>query len=255
MTYRRYVVAVDAVGDASPPSNTLDIQQTVAPVAPAPPAGFDLLPGSVFELQTSAPPSGPAPVEVPYDPLEVAGDPADLRLMHYTAERLGGHHHVGRHGELGRPRRDLGLLLIRCHGACRDREYTITPSAGANGSITPETPQTVEHRLDSTTFTITADAGYHVADVLVDGASVGAVTSYKFTSVVADHTIYGQLRGSTPTPSRRRGVERHHLARLPVVAHGDDQTSSSSPTPTTTSSRRLVDGVSKVRSTATCSRT
>ena len=46
------------------------------------------------------------------------------------------------------------------------------------------------------TFTITPDAGYHVADVLVDGASVGAVTSYTFTNVTADHTIsasFGQL--------------------------------------------------------------
>ena len=38
-------------------------------------------------------------------------------------------------------------------------------------------------------FTITADPGYHVADVLVDGLSVGARTSYEFTDVQADHTI------------------------------------------------------------------
>src|SRR2546422_7464586 len=39
------------------------------------------------------------------------------------------------------------------------------------------------------TFTITPDANYHVADVLVDGVSVGAVTSYTFTNVLANHTI------------------------------------------------------------------
>jgi len=33
----------------------------------------------------------------------------------------------------------------------------------------------------SKAFTITPAAGYHIADVLVDGASVGAVTSYTFT--------------------------------------------------------------------------
>ena len=38
-------------------------------------------------------------------------------------------------------------------------------------------------------FTITPDACYHVADVLVDGVSVGAVTSYTFTNVTANHTI------------------------------------------------------------------
>jgi len=39
------------------------------------------------------------------------------------------------------------------------------------------------------TYTITPAAGYHVADVLVDGASVGAVTSYTFTAVTTPHTI------------------------------------------------------------------
>ena len=39
------------------------------------------------------------------------------------------------------------------------------------------------------TFTITPSTGYHVADVLVDGVSVGAVTSYTFEDVSANHTI------------------------------------------------------------------
>ncbi|MFA4836267.1 MAG: choice-of-anchor L domain-containing protein [Dehalococcoidia bacterium] len=66
-------------------------------------------------------------------------------------------------------------------------QYTITASAGANGSITPS--QTVNYGTASQPFTITPDPGYHVADVLVDGASVGAVINYQFTNVIADHTI------------------------------------------------------------------
>jgi hypothetical protein len=81
--YRRYVVAVDAVGDTSPPSNTLTIQ-TVAPAPPAAPSGFGILPSSVYDVQTSAAPSGMTVVSVPYDALEVTGDPAALRLFHYT---------------------------------------------------------------------------------------------------------------------------------------------------------------------------
>ncbi len=34
-----------------------------------------------------------------------------------------------------------------------------------------------------------ADVGYHIADVLVDGVSVGVRSSYEFTNVHADHTI------------------------------------------------------------------
>src|SRR5207245_3656886 len=57
--------------------------------------------------------------------------------------------------------------------------YTITASAGANGSISPSGAVSV-NATDSKTFTIAANTNYHVADVLVDGSSVGAVTTYTF---------------------------------------------------------------------------
>ena len=66
--------------------------------------------------------------------------------------------------------------------------YNITSSAGANGSISPNGSTSVNHG-DSQGYTITPATGYHVADVLVDGGSVGAVTSYPFSSVTAPHTI------------------------------------------------------------------
>ena len=67
--------------------------------------------------------------------------------------------------------------------------YTITATAGDNGSISPSGAVTLDYGANQT-FTITPDEGYHVADVLVDGASVGAVTEYTFTNVTADHTIH-----------------------------------------------------------------
>jgi hypothetical protein len=66
--------------------------------------------------------------------------------------------------------------------------YTVTPSSGANGQISPSGAQILAGG-DEITFTIKSDAGYKVADVLVDSASVGAVTTYKFSNVVASHTI------------------------------------------------------------------
>ncbi len=66
--------------------------------------------------------------------------------------------------------------------------YNITSSAGDNGSISPSGSTSVNYN-DSQAYTITPATGYHVADVLVDGASVGAVTSYTFSSVTATHTI------------------------------------------------------------------
>lgn len=66
--------------------------------------------------------------------------------------------------------------------------YTITASAGLNGSISPADVVSVPYGSDQS-FTITPDPDYHVVDVQVDGASVGAVTSYAFTGVTSDHTI------------------------------------------------------------------
>ena len=66
--------------------------------------------------------------------------------------------------------------------------YTVTASAEANGAISHPGVNRVNPN-SSMTFTITADEGYHVADVLVDGVSAGAVTSYTFNNVIASHRI------------------------------------------------------------------
>jgi hypothetical protein len=66
--------------------------------------------------------------------------------------------------------------------------YTITASAGTGGSISPSGTVTVTAG-NSQTFAISANSGYSVSSVVVDGTSVGAVTSYTFSSVAANHTI------------------------------------------------------------------
>jgi hypothetical protein len=66
--------------------------------------------------------------------------------------------------------------------------YTITASAGANGSIAPSGSVSVLAN-SSPTFTLIPSDSYGVADVLVDGGSVGPVASYTFVNVTANHTI------------------------------------------------------------------
>jgi cell division septation protein DedD len=64
----------------------------------------------------------------------------------------------------------------------------IIASAGDGGSISPI--GAVSAAFDSNqTFTITPNTGYNIADVSVDGSSVGPVSSYSFTNVQDDHTI------------------------------------------------------------------
>ena len=66
--------------------------------------------------------------------------------------------------------------------------YAIAASAGAHGTISPSGTQTVSYGATQS-FSISPAALYRVADVLVDGVSVGQVTSYVFTNVTAPHTI------------------------------------------------------------------
>lgn len=49
--------------------------------------------------------------------------------------------------------------------------YTIVASAGTGGSISPSGNVSVEHGA-SQTFTITADSGYHISRILVDGSPI-----------------------------------------------------------------------------------
>ena len=67
-------------------------------------------------------------------------------------------------------------------------QYTITASAGANGSIDPAGAVLVDQG-SSSSFNISALPGFRINDVLVDGASVGVVTSYTFNNVQADRSI------------------------------------------------------------------
>lgn len=77
--------------------------------------------------------------------------------------------------------------------------HTIKATAGANGSISPSGWTSVREGWDQT-FTITPDKGYAVAKVLVDGKSVGAVTSYTFKNVTKGHTIEAVFMKSNGNP-------------------------------------------------------
>src|SRR5207249_3978764 len=101
--------------------------------------------------------------------------------------------------------------------------YTISASAGANGAISPSGPVSVDHGANQS-FTITPDAHYHIADVLVDGSSVGAVASFTFNDVTAAHTIAASFAIDTHTISASAGANGAISPSGPVsVDHGANQ--------------------------------
>ena len=94
-------------------------------------------------------------------------------------------HYVGNTEDAGPVAIDnVKLITTGASGA----EHSITASASEGGSITPDGTVFVKNGLDQT-FTITADEGYAIADVTVDGESVGKVSTYTFKAVTEDHTI------------------------------------------------------------------
>ena len=83
-----------------------------------------------------------------------------------------------------------------------DEVRVITATADEHGKIDPAAGTVTVPKGKSETFTITPDSGYHIKDVLVDGKSVGAVSTYTFENVVDNHTIHATFaRKHTPTPS------------------------------------------------------
>ena len=122
--------------------------------------------------------------------------------------------------------------------------FTITASSGANGSVTPAGVTTVNYN-GSQSYAITPSTGYHVADVLVDGSSVGAVTSYNFTSVVANHTISASFAINTFTITASSGANGSVTpAGVTTVNYNGSQSYAITPTTGYHVADVLVDGSS-----------
>ena len=122
--------------------------------------------------------------------------------------------------------------------------YTITASAGTGGTISPSGSVSVSHGANRT-FTITANTGYTIANVLVDGASVGAVSSYTFSNVTAAHTISASFSIATYTIGASAGSGGSINPSGSIsVNHGANQTFTITPNTGYGVSNVLVDGAS-----------
>ena len=73
------------------------------------------------------------------------------------------------------------------------KEYTVTVTCGAGGSVSPSGNQKVAEG-GSVSFTITPKEGYEVATLVIDGTTVLPLTSYSFMNVDSNHTLYVTFR-------------------------------------------------------------
>jgi hypothetical protein len=113
--------------------------------------------------------------------------------------------------------------------------FNITTSAGGGGSISPNGSVSVNYG-DDQTFTIIPNAGYYIVDVLVNGSSVGPVSSYTLTSVEASNTISATFAPtSTPSPFlTATPPSAPTQTRKPITSPSPKPTSSPTPTPSAT---------------------
>jgi len=66
--------------------------------------------------------------------------------------------------------------------------YTITATQSSNGTISPS-GVTTKNYGDSQAYTITANSGYIITAITVDGSGVGTSSPYTFSNIIANHTI------------------------------------------------------------------
>ena len=111
-------------------------------------------------------------------------------------------------------------------GGTVSSSFVIKASAGNGGSISPSGNVSVKRGNDQT-FVINPINGYRIADVIVDGKSVGAVSLYTFENVRANHTIevvFTKLNSIVADPTET-GVAgwlqtREHIAYLGGYGNG-----------------------------------
>lgn len=90
--------------------------------------------------------------------------------------------------------------------------FNITATSGANGTVSPSGVTAVKNGSDQT-YTITANAGYDIAEIKVDGKAVlsagtspKVIYTYDFTSVAADHTLSASFGPTGQDGDQQLGV-------------------------------------------------
>lgn len=102
------------------------------------------------------------------------------------------------------------LALTACFAAIPIPEYTITLTAGNGGSVNPSGEVKVKEG-ENLQVSITANNGYEIEDVKVDGQSVGAVSTYTFQAVDSAHTLNATFRKTVTNES----LQAEHLSVSP----------------------------------------
>lgn len=124
-------------------------------------------------------------------------------------------------------------------------EYTITPSAGAGGSVSPDVPTLIEYG-DPFVLSITPSTGYEISEILLDGVAQTIANPYIILSVDSGHTVAVSfsLLELTVSVSNSVGGSTSPTGDY-TVEYGDDLSIAITPSTGYELSEILVDSVSQ----------
>jgi FlgD Ig-like domain/Divergent InlB B-repeat domain len=104
-------------------------------------------------------------------------------------------------------------------------QHTISVVAGSHGNISPSGPENVSEGSNFS-FTITADPGYEIENVSIDGLSVGTVSVYGFVNVTGNHTISASFITDSGTEQIISAINGEmEVASMPADLSGGEFTS------------------------------
>ncbi|PWR72972.1 PKD domain-containing protein, partial [Methanospirillum lacunae] len=124
--------------------------------------------------------------------------------------------------------------------------YSISVLADTGGEITPSGDVKVISG-ENQVFNISSHSGYYISDVLVDGVSVGAVSSYLFTNITTNHSIHAKFdihSGNYSIIASAGSGGLINPSGVIVVSFGSDQKFTFSPDAGKLISDILVDNIS-----------
>src|SRR5262249_19093048 len=101
---------------------------------------------------------------------------------------------------------------------------SVVATAGAHGVVNPAGTTSWTYG-DAPLYTFTPDPGYHVADVALDGVSIGSPASYAFAPLTTGHSLAVAFAINTYTLTPSAGAHGVIAPGTPqVVDHGGEST-------------------------------